>query len=73
MWYLPTKSTLAKVVAGVLREEKRSTRYWFFGKKAIEREKSSVEGIDTMSRYLRISLLQAAIYNLREPLNGGVE
>lgn len=64
------EAIIAKEVALVCTKTKKSIRYQLTGNKDTETEKSSVVLGKTTSRYFRMSLLQAALENLFEPLKG---
>lgn len=63
-----------KRTCSVLSEAVITTRNSFTRNKNIEMRESSIVGNETMSRYLRISLLQAAFKKLFKPLKqcGGI-
>lgn len=64
--YLAGRSIVVKEAGQVLSKAERSTRYRFTGNKRIQMEKSSVLRSKITSRYLFISLLQAALENFSQ-------
>lgn len=65
---LPVKSTIAKEILAVSSEHERSRGYRLTAYKKIEMEKSTFVGDEMKIRSLCMSLLQAALENVFEPL-----